>query len=413
MFQGPTSPNIDGLSALAKSSYNHHAYVDRTPVVQDVNFSVVNSDWHTLLVGGLGKGGKAYYALDVTDPVSITNETELASKVKWEFKNTNLGFSYGKPVIVKTKASGWVVILPSGYNNADGKGHLFIVDPKTGVLIKDVKIDAASDGLAHVSAFVNDFADGVADAAYAGDLQGNLWRIDLTKDHAIDYSASLIAKFPSQPITTPPLLALDTYTDKRFVFVGTGKLLASQDIQNNDGQSFYAIIDGTSRAFLDAPSSSLTRADLQANNDVTGVTLTTNQRGWYIDLGSSGGNAYRINTPMMVSAGVLAFAANLPDASDVCNPSGTAKGFGINFSTGASVLSSGSTNVSSVPIKGLVQSINFYNTYPFDKGAVISFNSDSITGNAENGCPNNQCKTTTSASNSFKVLNWREIPSTD
>ena len=76
--------------------------------------------WRTVLVGGLGKGGAAYYALDVTDPAGIINETKAVSNVLWEFKRQTSATRYGKPMIVKTHAfrrAPWVVIVPSGYNN--------------------------------------------------------------------------------------------------------------------------------------------------------------------------------------------------------------------------------------------------------------------------------------------------------
>ncbi|REN18389.1 hypothetical protein DSI41_12680, partial [Mycobacterium tuberculosis] len=71
-------------------------------------------DWHSLLVGGLGKGGKSYYAIDVTDPASMSTEAAVAAQVKWEFSDTTMGYSYGAPIVVKTKKYGWVVMLTSG-----------------------------------------------------------------------------------------------------------------------------------------------------------------------------------------------------------------------------------------------------------------------------------------------------------
>jgi type IV pilus assembly protein PilY1 len=269
-----------------------------------------------------------------------------------------------------------------------------------------------------VSAFINSFSDNTADAAYAGDLQGNLWRLDLTKTTAANYyePPSLIAQLTSesgmaQPITTPPALALDSYTGKRFVFVGTGRLLDDSDITSSQEQSFYAILDGTRTMFLKAPANPLTRKDFANNTDVKGVTLTSDQSGWFINLGTgTNGNAYRINTPITVSASVVAFAKNLPDNSDVCNPSGSAEGFGINYSTGKTVLPSAAAHVH---IDGLVSLINFYNTAPYDKGVVISYNADGTTkGSTTDPCPNNQCRTISTA-NAFKVLNWREVPNTD
>ena len=80
----------------------------------------------------------------------------------WEFPNrstppqvvANLGYSYGKPIIAKVGDQGWVVLVSSGYNNintitvaadgasttyiGDGDGHLFVLNAKTGALIKDL-----------------------------------------------------------------------------------------------------------------------------------------------------------------------------------------------------------------------------------------------------------------------------------
>jgi len=66
------------LRQLSDPLYGHKYFVDNTPYTKKIGDS-------TLLVGGLGKGGKGYYCLDITDAASITSETELASRVKWEF----------------------------------------------------------------------------------------------------------------------------------------------------------------------------------------------------------------------------------------------------------------------------------------------------------------------------------------
>ncbi len=101
--------------------YSHRYYVDATPRVVDVDFG--GSNWRTLLVTGLGKGGKSYYALDVTDPASITDEVSAASKVQWRFTDPDMGYTFGRPTIAKTRAHGWVVVVSAGYNNTSGAGQ--------------------------------------------------------------------------------------------------------------------------------------------------------------------------------------------------------------------------------------------------------------------------------------------------
>src|SRR5208283_1782304 len=74
--------NATGLGALsyqdgALPPFRHHYYVDSTPRIADVDFG--NQNWHSLLVGGLGKGGRSYYALDVTNPASVTDEVTAST----------------------------------------------------------------------------------------------------------------------------------------------------------------------------------------------------------------------------------------------------------------------------------------------------------------------------------------------
>ncbi|REN09985.1 pilus assembly protein, partial [Mycobacterium tuberculosis] len=82
LFSGPSSPAtpaLDGLGQLGNPDYQHHYYVDASPKAFDIDFNTAggvftttatgsNSDWRTVLIGGLGKGGKGFYAIDVTDP---------------------------------------------------------------------------------------------------------------------------------------------------------------------------------------------------------------------------------------------------------------------------------------------------------------------------------------------------------
>ncbi|MEE9365691.1 MAG: PilC/PilY family type IV pilus protein, partial [Dehalococcoidales bacterium] len=131
-------PNLvfENLKELTKPTYSHRFYVDQTPITKD-GVTIATDTQITLLVGGLGKGGKGYYALDITDPSAITNETELAAKVLWEYPRTgygdpdadDLGYSYGRPSIVMSNDSDrWLVIFSNGYNSPKGHAVLFIVD---------------------------------------------------------------------------------------------------------------------------------------------------------------------------------------------------------------------------------------------------------------------------------------------
>ncbi|GLQ91233.1 pilus assembly protein [Dyella acidisoli] len=378
LYNGPNStPLVDGLPALANlngvsaNNFYHHYYVDATPQVADVDFTYVGTgnsapststttaDWHTLLVGGLGKGGKGIYALDVTQvpqaidtTSSATVETTQAGKVLWEFTDADMGYSYGTPLIIKTRKYGWVVAMTSGYNNTGGKlaGHgiLYILNAKTGALLQkiDTGVGSATNpaGLAQAAAYTQDVTDGTVDQIYAGDLLGDVWRFDLTEG-ALDSSGALTGNYPAptlfaqltdpsgnpQPITTQPRvevsLSSDGLSTLRWVFVGTGQFLDITDLTTTQQQTMYALRDGSNTT----PSTSnlpLTRDALTAVTDLTqGVSIGDNGLGWYYDLtgsaGGANGGTERIVVNPAATAGlnVVAWATVIP-SSNPCSLQG-------------------------------------------------------------------------------------------
>jgi type IV pilus assembly protein PilY1 len=423
LFKGPNNaPFESGLAALADPNYSHHFYVDSTPAIFDVKFS--DNSWHSLLFGGLGKGGKAYYALDVTNPSQLNSEANLASALKWEFTHNDLGFSYGRPVVVKADNGKWIVILTSGYNNPDGIGYFFIVDAQTGALIRKVSTGvgntASEAGLANVTAFVKSSTDFTADAAYAGDLLGNVWRLDLAGITSAGYSKTptRLAQLKSasgvaQPITTSPVVEYDQKEKKRIVFVGTGQLLNEKDIGNNSAQSFYAIYDGTNTEFyttstLPSPVNSFPinpRAVMVNHTDkLDSVTTDINKpMGYFIDLSAG----YQINIPMSSAAGAIAFGAN-KITGDFCDIATKFRGYALSYATGTSLLANNGARLSTQYYEGNGTSTRVQIYKQANKSTPsVNFSSSDPSGNNQN---NNISFDLLSTGGSFKLLNWRAIP---
>lgn len=321
-----------------KTGFVHKFYVDGTPAMGDVDFGNASSstpnassDWHTILVGGLRKGGTGYYALDITTP-GAAKEASAAAKMLWEFPNAatsatvipHIGYSYGKPVIVKTEKDGWVALVSSGYNNGsdtggNGKGYLFVLDVKTGALIKEIPTTAGTaatpSGLAQISAYVEDGnVDNTTDYVYGGDLLGNVWRFNLKGPKAQWNAAKLAtlvdANGKAQPVTTAP--ELGKIGDYRMVYVGTGQYLAPADALNTDQQSMYGLKDD-----LATEISSLRASLVQQTFTSTGSsrTITSNavdlsvKKGWFFDYPSKGERSY--TDPALV-LGALVLTTNVP-----------------------------------------------------------------------------------------------------
>ncbi len=287
--------------------FKHHFYVNASPRTMDVDFancgtnSACTPDWRTIVVSGLGKGGNTYFAIDATNP-SVTTEAQAAAKILWEYTLPGSQFSYGRPIIAKTRADGWVVVVASGYNNTtDGKGHLHFLRVTDGTLIRTLNTTSADSGtianpsgLAQINGFTKDSRNQIIEQIYGGDLKGQLWRWDVSDPSAAAWQAKTVllanltdASGVPQPVTTAPQMEIDINngTD-RFVFIGTGQLLDPSDLTTPSPeqiQTMYAIRDGS----LDQPSTTglplAPRSTLASASGVTGVGAVA-PNGWYNDL---------------------------------------------------------------------------------------------------------------------------------
>jgi len=429
-YDGPASAGTTGLASLGNPGFTHHYLVDATPGEFDIDLSRTSGAsgepaWRTLLIGGLGKGGKGYYALDVTDPSTWTDEARVAGKVMWEFTDPRMGDSYGTPTVVKTKKYGWVVVFTSGYNNADGRGYFFIVNPANGLLLEAVATPSGVNGPLNVgqaTAYIENYADMTADAVYASDLQGNVWRLDVSAhDVGLPYPApTRIASLADgqgspQPISTRPLVEIAANSSTRYVLVATGKLLADSDIGSNAQQSVYAIVDGaaTFGAFHGSPSQPLpkgvsfpiTRRELTADTSlVAGIgSSPASALGWYFDLPVIGNIAQRVNVDLTANQGVVAFIANLPNGS-ACNPSGVGAVYAVDFANGQTVLLNNdlTTPATSIATSGLGTDV-----------AIVRVNGklELYSGGSKGTVARDPAILTTPGG--VKQINWRDVPSTN
>src|ERR1700722_411378 len=126
---------IDGTQDLSGPKYSHNFYVDATPDVDDVFY---RGGWHTWLVGGLGAGGAAIYALDVTDPTTFS-ESNAKNLVMGEWSpaaigctnvsgcGANMGNTYGTPIVRRLHDGNWAVIFGNGFGSSTGDAGIFIL----------------------------------------------------------------------------------------------------------------------------------------------------------------------------------------------------------------------------------------------------------------------------------------------
>lgn len=373
---------LPNLYKLADKNYagNHNFYINATPRQGDVYY---DGSWHTILVSGLGAGGRGFFALDVSNPVT--------PKVLWEFTHdtskgtgyttdADLGYSYGQPLITKLSDGTWVVIVTSGYNNVSpGNAHgiVWVLNAKTGVVIKKIDTGAGSTtaavagcsaapcpaGLAKISAYVeNGGANNTALRIYGGDLLGNVWRINLTSLTVAGGTADvqLLATLANasnvrQPVTGRP--EVGNVGGKPVVFVGTGVYLGVSDVSTTGQQSIYAILDPLTSAsgasgLYGSPRGNTCTASIKTNcfvkqtltdsaGNIRTATSTvsyavdfTTMYGWYVDLPETG---ERANTDPDLQLGTLAYTTNIPSSSTACSVGGSSYINFLDYRTGLTV----------------------------------------------------------------------------
>jgi type IV pilus assembly protein PilY1 len=321
---------VPNLRELTLPGYVHRSYVDATPVVAEAR---VGNAWKTVLVSGAGGGGQGVFALDVSSPASFD-----AGDVLWEFTDRDdpaLGNVMGRPRIVKlrTSAAGdtpayrYYAVVAGGVNNHVGDGRfsgtgraaLFVLDlakAATAAWQQGVnyhRIELPSRNAAQPNGVVAfSTVSGVAGETtllYAGDLQGQLWKLDFgAANSRAQWTAAGLSAYKTgttpqplfratdaagnpQPITMEPQVAFGPNRGYIVAF-GTGKLMEPDDAARPfQAQAFYAVYDSGRRAIPDrsylraasVPSEGVVRTGsfawgVPANAQQAGV-----RAGWYLD----------------------------------------------------------------------------------------------------------------------------------
>ncbi|NIA27698.1 MAG: hypothetical protein GWP02_06545 [Desulfobulbaceae bacterium] len=344
----------DGLHYMTDPAYSHQYSVDLRASIADAYIKTTafsSPGWKTVLVGGLRGGGRGLFMLDVTDPTAFSEAgSNPAKTVMWEFTSADdadLGHSFSRPSIVPMKGSNnsirWAAIVGNGYNDlGSGQAKLFILFLEEGLdgtwtagsdyveITTGVGTTSNRNGLS-TPAVVDTDGDGLADRAYAGDLEGNMWAFDLSGSNSSQWGIAykqgnsakpLFVAPANQPITSTAVIVRNSEipsaannAPNTLVIFGTGQYLATSDISSTNLQTMYGIWDSGNKA--------ITRSDLveqtitlgSSGGGAIGRTLSDNSvdykydYGWYIDLPDSG---ERVVTDPVIRGDLVFFNTMIP-----------------------------------------------------------------------------------------------------
>ena len=293
---------ISKLKSLKANPYTMTYFVDgQQAIARGLTFS--GSD-HDVLVGGVGAGGQGIYALDITDP-DPSNETEAAGMSLWEATSSssgyaNLGYTYGTPVFGALNNGSDAVFVSNGYLSSSGLATLFVINPANGSIIREISTGAGTssnkNGLSSPTPVDTD-RDGDIDYVYAGDLDGSIWKFDLTASNTSSWSASrLFTTNPAQPITTAPAV-WPRVDGGVMVAFGTGRMLLASDKTDTSVHYVYGIWDGaptannallsqalTTTAYVNQATNASISVRIASMNTPNWASGTGNHYGWKVAL---------------------------------------------------------------------------------------------------------------------------------
>jgi type IV pilus assembly protein PilY1 len=229
-----------------------------------------------------------------------------------------------------------------------GGSTLFVLDAQTGAEIRRFEFaPAVSRGLSSptMGDYETDFID---EFAVAGDLQGNLWRFDLSDPNPANWAVERMFRPTTdfdQPITSAPRLFPDARTGGLIAVFGSGKYLEAGD------RSVTGVPTQTLRGVRDygrgSPNYPITTAQLQLQTltkttnippaastfTVTNNNVADTQRGWRINLVDLGERGVT-SAGALFSQGIAIFSTIIPNGDDPCQPGLRGNVYVLNASTG-------------------------------------------------------------------------------
>lgn len=388
------------LALLSKLTYTHRYTVDGQPNIGDV---YLQDSWRTVLVSSNGAGARGIFAIDVTNTATSGAGAFGATNLLWEFTDdtaggADMGFVLSYPHIARMRNGRWAAIFGNGYDSANGRAKLFIVDIADRSVIKAFTVGTGNNnGLSQPNFVVNSAREVIG--IYAGDLKGNMWKFnvsDVNPDNwhvafntvstdanpaSVPLFRALNANGRYQPISVMPELVSGPNGQGVMVIFGTGKLFEDSDTLStaptddtvNTGnrnllrQSMYGIWDNgtytdasntdgtvTSTVVNGSPVTMTANADAVTGraNILSGTTGAEVPAAAAVRFGSSTSNApdyarhrgwyidlpgtgERVNLAAQQVQSTLFMATNTPITGDPCSNGGSSIVYALNALTGA------------------------------------------------------------------------------
>lgn len=345
--------------------------------------TISGNDEFVYLIFGLRRGGRGYYALDITDQTKPKMAWSLGSK---DTEFSELGQTWSKATLSKMRIGTadsselvTVLVFGGGYDEekdaenlskrkADGMGRdVFIVNAETGDLIWSLRdnVPGASsklkDSIPGDIRILDIDNNGALDRLYFADTGGNIWRVDMDAD--VNDSDSSLYNYSDAKLTHFADLGGSNADDRMFFFepdvammrhkgeviatISLGSGYRAHPLNETAQDRFYLLLDRN--VFSQMPAgfdtiemagSDLVNVDTLSGNSI----LDTSYRGWYYNLPN---HAEKVLAPSLTFMNKVIFTTFStadedgtppPAEADVCKPQRySSRAYVMNVLTGEAV----------------------------------------------------------------------------
>lgn len=308
-----------------------------------------------ILYAGLRRGGRAYYAIDVSNPEAPVLLWRIVGGVTQGFEE--LGWTFSQPRTGKVRIGTEiipVVIFGGGFDRAydnqlasvsgpTGTG-IYIVNAVTGALIERIEHAGMQDSIPSPVSAVDTSGDGLVDRIYVGDLGGRLWRVDLVAGESPGtWSASLLADlgrratgaaaggaddrrfFHAPDVVQSSMLVDDgsgTVETVKFhaVLIGSGD--RANPLYNTPANWFFMIRDTNLGVLASPPDMNYGMSDLEDVTSYTAVDaeIPTTSAGWKLQLQTPGEKSLASSLTVGNTAFFTTYIPPGAVGTDVCGP---------------------------------------------------------------------------------------------
>jgi type IV pilus assembly protein PilY1 len=313
---------------------------------EDVNQnSKVDNGEKVFLYFGLRRGGRHYYALDISNPDAPKFQWKISGGIGGDFDK--MGESWSQMSLAKVRWEGKtkVVLLFGGGYDADEDNRtsrapnsmgnsVYMIDPESGDLLWSASNSDATTNLLNMTNSITsevktvDFdGDSITDYFYVSDIGGRIWRFDINKETTgksdfIEGAGILFDANKNNPdyqrfFYAPSVSYFAEKTGDKYLTVSIGSGFRAHPLQADSEDSFYIIKDYN---IVNTPVSYnlLQRSDLEYLFD-SPTAPPMNVLGWKYDL--SGGQ--KILATPLTAGGNMYFTTFAPAISapnpNTCN----------------------------------------------------------------------------------------------